>query len=173
MSGPLDLTVTVQPLKSEPLYDLSSPPPWFSDDPRQQPAEEQGLVGPWEFHLSVPLHPAVTATPGLTVEGAGVPITLEMVRITETSIRVQLQPDLADVRTHEFSNWSVEGTIRHGNGPAQALGWRPISPEWTGQPIGPEVLSILQADEGGSIVVQQTSAERIRHPAAGRSPSVG
>lgn len=57
-SSPLQLTITVEPLKSEPLTDLSSAPAWFSDDPNRWPMEEPGLVGPWTFHLTLNLRSA-------------------------------------------------------------------------------------------------------------------
>lgn len=155
VATPLDLTVAIEPLKSEPLYDLSSPPSWFSAPPREEP----GLVGPWLFHISVPLHIAATVTPAQTVEASGIEITLTSVRITGTSIRVRLDTGLSAVRNEEFSKWSLEGTIRHGTrGVAQALDWIPISPDWTGQPIGPEVLSMLESGEDGSVMMRQTLA---------------
>lgn len=52
-NSPLGLTIIVEPLKSEPVTDLSSPPAWFSDDPAEWPIEEPGLVGPWTFHLTL------------------------------------------------------------------------------------------------------------------------
>lgn len=76
VSGPLDLTVTVQPLKSVPINDLASPPPWFSSPPNEQPMVEPGLVGPWVFHINLPLHSATTVTSKETIEAAGVPINL-------------------------------------------------------------------------------------------------
>jgi hypothetical protein len=158
VSGPLRLTVIVEPLKSEPVTDLSSPPAWFSSDPSERPMEEPGLVGPWVFHLSLPLRAAVTVTPAQRVEVARVPITLQSIRITRTSIRVSLATDLAAVRSEKFRKWTIEGFIRQGNHPEQSLGWTPISADWTGQPIGPRVLSILQAAESGAVIVKQTDS---------------
>lgn len=158
VSGPLDLTVMVQPLKSDPVYDLTSPPLWFSSPPNEQPMDEPGLVGPWVFRINLQLHPATTVSPKETVEAAGVPVTLTSVRFTETSVRVRLDTDLSAVRTDRRSKWSLEASIRHANGTEQALDWMPLPPDWTGQPIGPELLALVERAEDGAVMVRQTFA---------------
>ena len=156
VSGPLELTVTVSPLNSEPISDLSSPPTWFSLPPDRWPAEEPGLVGPWVFHIVLPLHDGVRLAQDATVQAAGVSMTLRDVTVTQTAIRVVLDTDLSAHRSDEFPRWSVEGSIRHDGDAALPLDWIPISPAWSGQPIGLEVLSMLQAAEDGSVMVRQT-----------------
>jgi hypothetical protein len=155
-SGPLDLTVTVEPLKSAPLYDLSSSPAWSSLPPDQWPMQEPGLVGPWVFHLSLPVQGATVVNPRQTVEAAGVALTLQSVHITATSVRVRLDPDLSAVRSAQFTHWTLDAVLQQGSGPAHALAWIPAGPDWNGQPIGPELLAILEHGEDGSIMIRQT-----------------
>jgi hypothetical protein len=157
VSGPLDLTVTVEPLKSEPLHDLSSPPAWFSLPTEVWPAKEPGLVGPWVFHLNLPLRSAVFLTPNQTVTAAQVPITLRQVTITPTSIRVRLDPDLSAPAVADGSKWTVDAVIQQGSAAAHDLAWTPAGPDWTGQPVGPELRAILERGEDGSVFVRQTA----------------
>lgn len=71
---------------------------------------------------------------------------------------MRLDTDLSAVRNDQWSKWSLEASIRHGSGTEQALDWMPLPPEWTGQPIGPEVLALVERAEDGSVMVRQTSA---------------
>ena len=114
-------------------------------------------TGPWTFHFRLPVHPATVVEPMRTVEAAGVPITLHRLQITPTTVRVQLDLDLARVRTAQWGRWSMDGSLRQGNGPAQALTWSAFPPEWTGQPKD-RLQAIIEASEAGSVMTRQTVA---------------
>jgi hypothetical protein len=83
--------------------------------------------------------------------------TLHRMQATATTVRVQLDLDLASVRTDGWSRWSMEGSLREGGGPAQDLAWSALPPEWTGQPKD-QILSMIERSESGSVMVRQTSA---------------
>ena len=114
-------------------------------------------TGPWVFHFTLPVHPATVVEPKQTVEVAGVPITLHRMQATATTVRVQLDLNLARVRTAQWSRWSIEGTLRQGHGPAQDLTWSALPPEWTGQPKD-QIQAIIDASETGSVMMRQTFA---------------
>jgi hypothetical protein len=114
-------------------------------------------TGPWVFHFTLPVHPATVVEPMQTVEAAGVPITLHRMQATATTVRVQLDLDLAQVRTAQWSRWSMEGSLRHGHGPAQDLTWVALPPEWTGQPKD-QIQAMIEESETGSVVMRQTFA---------------
>lgn len=114
-------------------------------------------TGPWVFHFTLPVHPATVVEPMQTVEVAGVPITLHRMQATATTVRVQLDLDLARLRTARWSRWSMEGTLRQGHGPAQDLTWSALPPEWTGQPKD-QIQAIIDASETGSVMMRQTFA---------------
>jgi hypothetical protein len=124
------------------------------------PSEEEPApapTGPWVFHFSLPVHPATVVEPMQTVDVAGVPITLHRLQATATTVRVQLDLDLARVRTPQWSRWSMEGSLREGNGVAQDLSWSALPPEWTGQPKD-QILAMIDASETGSVMVRQTTS---------------
>ena len=112
-------------------------------------------TGPWVFHFTLPVQPATVVEPMQTVEVAGVPITLHRMQATATTVRIQLDLDLARVRTAQWSHWSMEGTLRQGRGPAQDLTWGALPPEWTGQPKD-QIQAMIDASEAGSVMVRQT-----------------
>ena len=114
-------------------------------------------TGPWTFHFTLPVHPATVIDPMQTVEVAGVPITLHRMQASATTVRVQLDVDLAGVRTAQWSRWSMEGSLRHGSGPSQDLTWGALPPEWTGQPKD-QIQAMVDQSEAGSVMVRQTSA---------------
>lgn len=113
--------------------------------------------GPWIFQFTLPVHRAAVVQPNETVEAAGVPITLRQFQATETAVRVQLDLDLTSVRTAQWSRWSMEGSLRHGDGPAQDLSWAPLPPAWTGQPKA-DIDGLIEASEAGAVMVRQTIA---------------
>ena len=114
-------------------------------------------TGPWVFHFTLPVHPATVVEPMQTVEVAGVPITLHRMQATATTVRVQLDLDLAGVRTARWSHWSMDGSLRQGHGPAQDLTWSALPPAWTGQPKD-QILSMIDESERGGVMVRQTVA---------------
>lgn len=114
-------------------------------------------AGPWVFHFTLPVHPAVVVEPDETVEAASIPITLRRLQATATAVRVQLDLDLTSVRSAQWSRWSMEGTLRQGDGPAQDLSWAPLPPAWTGQPKS-EIEELIHASEAGAVMVRQTTA---------------
>lgn len=113
--------------------------------------------GPWVFHFAVPVHPAIVMKPDETVTAAGVPVTLRTVRMTATSVRVQLDVDLSSVRDETWSRWSLVGTLQQRGQPAQDLAWAPLPPEWIGQPKA-RIQAILERSEQGWVMVRQTFA---------------
>lgn len=111
--------------------------------------------GPWVFHFILPVHPATVVEPMQTVEAAGVPITLHRMQASATTVRVHLVLDLARVSTAHWSRWSMEGTLRHGHGPAQDLTWNALPPEWIGQPKD-QIEALIDKSETGSVMMRQT-----------------
>lgn len=112
-------------------------------------------TGPWVFHFTLPVHPATVVEPMQTVEAAGVPITLHRMQASATTVRVQLDLDLARVRTAQWSRWSMEGSLRRGGGPSQDLTWGALPPEWTGQPKD-QIQAMIDESEAGSVMMRQT-----------------
>lgn len=112
--------------------------------------------GPWLFDLTVQLGDALTVAPARSITAADVPITLDSVRFSSTAIRVHLSADLVAVRTPVWSRWSVDATIRHGDGAAMGLDWAAFPSAWVGQPKG-EIGPILETQDGSEMVRQATS----------------
>ena len=73
-------------------------------------------TGPWVFHFTLPVHPATIVEPMQTVEVAGVPITLHRMQATATTVRVQLDLDLAGVRTARWSRGRWTGRCARATG---------------------------------------------------------
>ncbi len=128
--------------------------------PELMPVTEKNIPapqGPWVFHFTLPLHPATVVKPMATVTAAGVPITLEQVKITDTADRILLSLDLGAVRDQQWTRWQMEGTLQQAHGPVQDLMWAPLPPEWTGQPKS-EIEDLITRSEFGDVEVRQTFA---------------